>query len=44
MSARGLTVNHVTIFRWVQCYAPEINKRMRPHLKMSGTSYRLDET
>jgi IS6 family transposase len=25
-------------------YAPEINKRMRPHLKMSGTSYRLDET
>jgi transposase len=25
-------------------YAPEINKRMRPHLKMSGTSYRLNET
>jgi hypothetical protein len=22
--------------------APEINKRMRPHLKMSGTSYWLD--
>ncbi len=33
-----------TIFRWVQRYAPESNKRMRPHLKMSGTSYRLDET
>ena len=32
------------IFRWVQRYAPEVNKRMRPHLKMSGTSYRLDET
>jgi transposase-like protein len=28
----------------VQKYAPEINKRIRPHLKMSGTSYRLDET
>ena len=28
----------------VQCYAPEINKRMRPHLKMAGASYRLDET
>ena len=44
MRERGLSVDHVTIFRWVQRYAPEINKRMRPHLKMSGTSYRLDET
>src|ERR671914_781012 len=44
MQERGLTVAHVTIFRWVQKYAPEINKRIRPHLKMSGTSYRLDET
>jgi transposase-like protein len=41
---RGLTIDHVTIFRWVQRYAPEINRRMRPHLKMSGTSYRIDET
>src|SRR5689334_6783040 len=23
-------------------YAPEINKRIRPHLRMSGTSYRVD--
>ena len=44
MRERGLTVDHVTLFRWVQKYAPEINKRIRPHLKMSGTSYRLDET
>jgi IS6 family transposase len=44
MRERGLSVDHVTVFRWVQRYAPEINKRMRPHLKMSGTSYRLDET
>lgn len=28
----------------MQRYAPEIDKRMRPHLKMSGTSYRLDKT
>lgn len=40
---RGLTVDHTTNFRWVQRYAPEINKRMRPHLKLAGTSYRLDE-
>ena len=37
-------MDHTTIFRWVQKYAPEINKRIRPHLKMSGTSYRIDET
>lgn len=41
---RGLSVDHVTVFRWVQRYAPEINKRMRPHLKMSGASLRIDET
>ncbi len=44
MRERGLSVDHTTVFRWVQRYAPEINKRIRPHLKMSGTSYRVDET
>jgi transposase-like protein len=44
MQERGLEVDHSTIFRWVQRYAPEINKRIRQHLKMSGTSYRVDET
>jgi transposase, IS6 family len=44
MRERGLEVDHSTVFRWVQRYAPEINKRVRQHLKMSGTSYRVDET
>ncbi|HEY9403341.1 MAG TPA: IS6 family transposase [Pyrinomonadaceae bacterium] len=44
MRERGLDVDHSPVFRWVQRYAPEINKRIRPHLKMSGTSYRVDET
>ena len=44
MHERGLDVDHSTVFRWVQRYAPEINKRLRPHLKMSGTFYRVDET
>ena len=35
---------HTTIFRWVQKYAPEINRRICPHLKLAGASYRLDET
>src|ERR687896_1755447 len=44
MRERGLSVDHSTVWRWVQRYAPEINKRMRPHLKMSGASFRVDET
>jgi transposase, IS6 family len=44
MRERGVTVDHTTIFRWVQRYVPEINKRIRPHLKLAGASYRLDET
>ena len=44
MRERGLDVDHSTVFRWVQRYAPDINKRVRQHLKMSGTSYRVDET
>ena len=44
MRERGLTVDHTTVFRWVQRYAPEINKGIRPHLKLAGTSYRVDET
>jgi transposase, IS6 family len=44
MRERGLDVHHSTVFRWVQRYAPEINKRIRQHLKMSGASFRVDET
>jgi transposase-like protein len=44
MRERGLNVDHSTVFRWVQRYAPEINKRVRQHLKMSGSSFRVDET
>ncbi len=32
------------IWRWVQAYAPELNKRCRPHLKPVNKSYRIDET
>jgi transposase-like protein len=44
MSERGLKVVHTTIFRWIQCFAPELEKRMRPHLKASNDSWRVDET
>jgi hypothetical protein len=41
---RGLTVDHVTVWRWVQRYAPEIDRRLRPHLKSTNKSWRVDET
>ena len=44
MSERGLSADHTTIYRWVQRYAPEINRRVRPHLKLAGASSRVDET
>lgn len=44
MLERGLHVDHTTIYRWVQCYAPEFSKRCRPHLKVTNDSWRVDET
>ncbi len=44
MSERGLSIHHTTIFRWVQKYAPEIDKQSRPHLKKTNDSWRVDET
>ena len=32
------------MFRWVQVYAPELNKRCRPYLRPTNKSYRVDET
>jgi transposase, IS6 family len=41
---RGVWVDHITVFRWVQRYAPELDKRCRPQLKVTNDSYRVDET
>ena len=41
---RGVQVNHTTLFRWIQAYAPELDKRVRPHLRMTNGSWRVDET
>src|SRR5579871_6578733 len=41
---RGLAVDHTTIWRWVQRYAPELNKRCRRELKPTNGSWRVDET
>jgi len=44
MAERNLAVDHVTIWRWVQRYAPELNRRCRPELRMTNRSWRVDET
>src|SRR6266699_6303549 len=44
MSERGLGIDHTTIYRWVQRYAPELEQRSRPHLKATNDSWRVDET
>jgi transposase, IS6 family len=41
---RGLSVDHTTVFRWVQRYAPEVDRRCRPYLRATNDSYRVDET
>src|ERR1035438_10395245 len=44
MAERGVEVDASCIWRWVQAYAPELNKRCRPYLKPTNKSYRIDET
>jgi IS6 family transposase len=44
MRERELHVDHTTIYRWVQHYAPELEKRCRPHLNITNDSWRVDET
>jgi transposase-like protein len=44
MLERGLPVDHTTIYRWVQSYAPELDRRCRSYLKTTTDSWRVDET
>ena len=44
MQERGVEVDHSTIHHWVLKYAPELGKRIRPYLKPTNDSWRVDET
>jgi transposase-like protein len=44
VNERGLDIHHTTVFRWVQEYSPEIDKRFRSHLRPTNDSWRVDET
>src|SRR6185295_1670186 len=44
MAERGLSIDHVTIWRWVQRYAPVLNQRIRHEVRRPNRSWRVDET
>jgi transposase-like protein len=44
LAERGLFIDASCVRRWVQAYAPEVDKHCRPHLKATNKSYRVDET
>ena len=44
VNERGIEVDHTTIYRWVQEYSPEIDRRLRSHLHQTNDSWRVDET
>ncbi|MET7020659.1 IS6 family transposase [Bacillus mycoides] len=44
MEERGISLAHTTIMRWIHQYGPELDKRVRRHLKSTNDSWRVDET
>jgi transposase-like protein len=44
MAERNLAVDHVTIWRWVQRYAPVLNQRICREMRAPNRSWRVDET
>jgi IS6 family transposase len=47
LTERGVAVDHTTIYRWVQKYGPELDKRTRWYRQTSpwfSDSWRVDET
>ena len=39
MAERSLTVDYVTIWRWVQRYSPELKRRCRRELRITNLSW-----
>ena len=44
LGERGLKADHTTVWRWVQRYGPELEQRLRRHLKPTNKSWSVDET
>jgi IS6 family transposase len=44
LSERGIVVDHVSIYRWVQRFAPEFAEAARARQHVIGDRWRVDET
>jgi transposase, IS6 family len=44
LADRGVQVDHVTLYRWTQRFAPELEKRLRRHLRPCRGPWHVDET
>src|SRR3712207_8095339 len=44
LADRGVAVDHTTMYRWVQRFAPELEKRVRRHLRPCHGPWHVDET
>ena len=42
MTERGLDMVHTTIMRWVHEYDPQLDKKIRPYMKRTCDSWRVD--
>jgi transposase, IS6 family len=44
LADRGVQVDHTTMYRWVQRFAPELERRVRQHLRPCCGPWHVDET
>lgn len=44
MAERGLSMDHATIWRWVQTYGPEVYRRLQGAVKRKSSTGHMDET
>jgi transposase, IS6 family len=44
LADRGVAVDHVSLFRWVQRFAPELEQRVRRHLRPCRGPWHVDAT
>ena len=44
LAERGVDVDHVTVYRWVQRFTPEFVEAARPHRHCPGDRWFVDET
>jgi len=44
LAERGLPIVHTTIMRWIHRFGPELNRKLKPHLKITLPSWHCDET